>query len=51
MTERNYEQWDMVDEYGNYHKVSFRCEECGESCGTYIENGIRYCNSCGCEVE
>ena len=48
-------KWEEVAEYGGWGDTYYRCSVCGEEwytdTGTPIENGMKYCPSCGARME
>lgn len=48
-------KWEEVAEYGGWGDTYFRCSVCGEEwyidTGTPIENGMKYCPSCGARMD
>lgn len=48
-------KWEEVAEYGGWGDTYYRCSVCGEEwyidTGTPIENGMKYCPSCGARMD
>ena len=48
-------RWEEIEEYGGWGDTYFRCSICGDEwdldAGTPVENGMKYCPSCGAKMD